>query len=123
MKISVVSLSVDDLPKAVHFYRDVLGLSLVSHSGDLPHFQLENGLLVLVKGKPQPALDAFPERFPLLAIEVDDLDAMVLKMRKMGIELPYDIEEQHEARYMMFPDPAGNLIELVQIKNSSLPGR
>ena len=114
MKIAVISLWVEDVEEAVHFYRDTLQLHLISAHGDLPHFQLENGMLVLLKGKPQPALNAFPESFPLFALEVTDLDAQIENMKQHGVKFPWGIEERKDSRWAMFYDPAGNLIEIVQ---------
>ena len=114
MKIAVISLWVEDVEQAVHFYRDALKLNLVSAHGDLPHFQLENGLLVLLKGKLQPAQNAFPQSFPLFALEVTDLDAMVSELKHNGVEFPWGIEERKDSRWAMFCDPAGNLLEIVQ---------
>lgn len=114
MKIAVISLWAEDIEQAVHFYRDVLKLKLISSHGDLPHFQLENGLLILLKGKQQPAQNAFPENFPLFALEVPDLDAAVLELKQSGVEFPWGIEERKDSRWAMFHDPAGNLLEIVQ---------
>jgi len=114
MKIAVVSLWVDDVQQAIDFYQNALQLELITTHGELPHFQLENGLLVLLKGKPQPATHAFPESFPLLALEVPDLDSLIDCLKEQGVRFPWGIEERKDSRWAMFHDPSGNLLEIVQ---------
>jgi catechol 2,3-dioxygenase-like lactoylglutathione lyase family enzyme len=116
VKIAVVSLWAEDVPTAAHFYRDVVGLRLASHHGGRPHFEAGGVLLVILKGRPSPAQEAEPERFPLLAFGVDDLEAAVERLRRHNVALPWGIEVDSHSRWAMFHDPAGNLIELVEFK-------
>lgn len=116
--IAVVSIWAKDVPEAAHFYRDVIGLPLEANHGDLPTFNLNGTYLAILKGEPQPAKNPIPERFPLIAFNVDDLDSAVRRLQDRGVGLPWGIEEHKDsnriAKYVMFHDPAGNLIELVQ---------
>ena len=113
-RLAVLSLWADDVPTTAHFYRDVIGLSLLNHHDGRPHFDLKGIILVLLQGSPQPAQNTTPERFPLFALAVEDLDSAVIKLQAHGVSLPWGIESDHNARWVMFHDPAGNLIELVQ---------
>jgi catechol 2,3-dioxygenase-like lactoylglutathione lyase family enzyme len=110
----VVSLWAEDVPKLVHFYRDVLGLGLKTHHGHQPHFDVSGVNLVILQGVPTPAQEALPPRFPLFALQVEDLDTEMSKLNKHGIELPWGVEGGPGSRYVMFHDPGGNLIELVE---------
>jgi predicted enzyme related to lactoylglutathione lyase len=117
--IAVVSLWAEDVPTAAHFYRDVIGLQLLSHHSHhdgRPHFDLGGTYLTILKGKPIPAQNAEPSHFPLIAFAVDDLDSTIERLRAHGIELPKDVAESADSRWVMLHDPAGNLIELVQFK-------
>ncbi len=69
---------------------------------------------IALKGKPIPAENPDPERFPLFALSVDNLDEMVRRLQEHGVSLPWGIEQNESERWVMFHDPAGNLIELVQ---------
>lgn len=109
-KLYVVSLYAQDIPAAAHFYRDVIGLPPVAHHGQWPHFDLGGAYLVILPGQPPQA----QERFPQLAIAVDDLDAAVSRMRAHQVDLPWDMETGQGSRWVMFRDPGGNLVELVQ---------
>jgi catechol 2,3-dioxygenase-like lactoylglutathione lyase family enzyme len=112
--LAVISLRAEDVSAAAHFYRDVLGLQPSGHADHPPHFKLGEGFLVILRGKPQPALDPLPERFPLLALAVDNLDQAVETLRHHAVDLPWGVEKGPDARYAMFHDPGGNLIELVE---------
>jgi catechol 2,3-dioxygenase-like lactoylglutathione lyase family enzyme len=119
--IAVVSLWAEDVAAAAHFYRDVIGLQLLPHLAQhdkhkRPHFDVSGTLLVILKGKPVPAQDAEPSPFPLMAFAVDDLEPAVERLRAHRVELPWGLEENAEARWVLFHDPAGNLVELVQFK-------
>jgi catechol 2,3-dioxygenase-like lactoylglutathione lyase family enzyme len=113
-RVAVISLWADDVPKAAHFYRDVVGLPLLLHHGNRPHFDLGGTYLVILKGLPSPAQEAIPARFPLVAFAVDDLDTAVDRLNAHGVALPWGVEADAASRWVMFNDPAGNLIELAQ---------
>jgi predicted enzyme related to lactoylglutathione lyase len=111
--VVIISLWAENVAATTHFYKDVMGLELFQHHhGSRPHFRIGNAYLTVLKGKPVPAQDSDPERFPLFAFGVADLDAAVERLQAYGVELPWGIEEGQESRWVMFYDPAGNLIEL-----------
>ncbi len=113
-RLAVVSLWAEDVPKTAHFYRDVIGLTLLPHHGERPHFDLGGSYLVILRGKPIPPQDAIPETFPVLAISVPDLDAAAALLRLHHVEMTRGSDELTGSRWVIFNDPAGNLIELVQ---------
>ena len=118
-RIAIVSLWAEDVEAAAHFYREVIGLRLLphhSHHDKRPHFSLGDTYLTILKGKPVPAQDAEPSRFPLMAFAVDDLDPAIERLQAHHVELLGDVKEGKDSRWVMFHDPAGNLIELVQFK-------
>jgi catechol-2,3-dioxygenase len=113
-RIAVVSLWAEDVPTAVHFYQDIIGLRLLPHTHERPHFDVDGVYLTILKGRPVSAQDAAPERFPLIALALDDLEAAEQRLRRHGVELPWGIETDANSSWVMFHDPAGNLVELVQ---------
>jgi len=115
-RLAVVSLWAEDVPTAARFYRDVIGLHLMPHHGDRPHFDLGGVYLAILKGQPMSARNSVPARFPVVAFAVDDLDAAIERLHVHGVELPWGIEEDADSRWVMFRDPAGNLIELAYFK-------
>ena len=116
--VAVISLWAEDVPAAVHFYRDVVGLQLLpshAHHSERPHFNLDGTYLTILQGKPVPAQDAEPSDFPLVAFAVDDLASAVERLRAHGVELPQGVQEGVDSRWVVFRDPAGNLVELVEL--------
>ena len=113
-KFAVIALWAEDTLAAVHFYRDVLGLSLLPHHNGAPHFDVNGVYLVILEGRALSPQNHEPSRFPLFAISVGDLDERVDRLAKHGIDRPWGIEIDETSRWIMFHDPAGNLIELVQ---------
>jgi catechol-2,3-dioxygenase len=111
--LSVISLWAEDVQIAAHFYKDVLELPMPAHHAGTPHFELDGINLVILHGVPVPARDAHPERFPLFALTIDDFDAALKRLAAHQIALPWGIEHNSGSRWVMFYDPAGNLIELV----------
>jgi catechol 2,3-dioxygenase-like lactoylglutathione lyase family enzyme len=97
----------------------VLGLKLVPRHGGRPRFDLGGVYLAIVRGKPRPARTAQPARYPVIAFAVDDLEAAALRLAAHGLAPPWGIEEDAGAHWVMFHDPAGNLIELAQFKDQA----
>ena len=116
-KLAVVSLWAEDVVATAHFYRDVIGLKLLIHDQHRPHFDLGSVTLVILEGRPLPPLDPVPARFPIVAFAVDDLEATVDQLRAHQVDLPWGIEKDINSRWVMFHDPAGNLIELAHFKH------
>jgi len=119
-RIAVVSLWAENVPATVHFYHDVLGLRLVPHHASArPHFEVGGVILIILPGHPHPAS---PERFPQLAFAVDDLKSAVKNLEAHQVHLPWGVEEDRQAHWVMFYDPAGNLVELVQLEEKKWIG-
>jgi catechol 2,3-dioxygenase-like lactoylglutathione lyase family enzyme len=120
--IVVVCLWAEDVPAATHFYRNVIGLALQDHvTVDHPHFDLDGTSLVIRKGRPAPPPHA-ELRFPVIALAVPDLVASVGRLRSHGVAMPWGVETNASGRWVMFHDPAGNLIELVEFTHTTGDG-
>ncbi|CAG0964406.1 2-hydroxychromene-2-carboxylate isomerase [Burkholderiales bacterium] len=117
--VSHVRLVVADLPGAIAFYRDVLGLKLaVDAPGVYAEFDTPGARLALVSeatmgavvGRPAPrAGDAV-----VVCLRVDDVDAAAARVTSRGATL---VREPHDQpawlqRVAHLRDPAGNLVEL-----------
>jgi catechol 2,3-dioxygenase-like lactoylglutathione lyase family enzyme len=112
--IAVVSLWAEDVPTTAHFYRDVVGLEIVPHhAGDRLHFDLGGCYLTIVHGRSTLPPDPQP-RFPVVSFSIPDLEAAIEKLRQRSVDLPWGVETDTAGRWVMFHDPAGNLVELVE---------
>ncbi len=112
--IAVISLWAEDVSAAIHFYRDVVGLPFQAiSSGGHPHFDLGGTYLTILRGR--PAVPPDPEtRFPVVAFATPDLNAALKKLHSLAVDMPWGVETNATGRWVMFQDPAGNLIELVE---------
>jgi catechol 2,3-dioxygenase-like lactoylglutathione lyase family enzyme len=116
-KFAVVSVWAEDIAAAVRFYREVLGLELASHHGSRPHFRVNGVYLTVLKGTSVSTQNAEPDHFPLFALSVDNLDEMVKRLEGHHIALPWGVVSSANERWVLFHDPAGNVIELIQFNN------
>ena len=107
-----VSLVVDDIDAAMHFYRDVLGWPTLPRPDfgfagawfDLGHGQLH---LVAVGDVPSPSGAHF-------CVEVDDLAAVVGQLEAEGIDVSSGGGTPGAGAQAFCNDPSGNLIEFNQ---------
>jgi catechol 2,3-dioxygenase-like lactoylglutathione lyase family enzyme len=108
----VVSIDTADLATSTHFYRDVIGLQLIPDHGDRPALDLGGGCYLVLVEHQAPKRDR--PHFPVLAFAVDDLEAARAHLQAHGVALPWPVEHSHTAKWILFPDPDGNLIEFAQ---------
>ena len=114
---------VDDVDAAIAFYTSRLGFRLVMHPAP-PFAMLERDQLRLLLSQPgggpgggaampDGTLPA-PGGWNHFAIEVDDLDAVVARLRESGTHFRNEIVDGVGGRQVLVEDPAGNPVELFQ---------
>jgi catechol 2,3-dioxygenase-like lactoylglutathione lyase family enzyme len=114
---------VDDVDAAVAFYSDQLGFAVDARPG--PGFAIVSRgplhLLLSAPGGPGGAAQAMPDgRVPepggwnRIQLEVEDLTAVVGKLREAGARFRNDIVTGRGGSQILLEDPAGNPIELFQ---------
>lgn len=113
-KFAVIAVWAEDVAETAHFYRDVLQLNLLPHHAERPHFDVDGVSLTILQGRAASVQGADSPRFPLFAIAVNDLDDRVDRLERHGVAMPWATETNAGSRWVMFRDPGGNLIELVQ---------
>jgi catechol 2,3-dioxygenase-like lactoylglutathione lyase family enzyme len=110
-RVEQVWFWVSDMDRAIAFYRDALGLTLVRRHGD-EWAELDAGpvRLALHGG-------ASPERAPggTVVFEVEDLDASRFAMEMRGAVFDAHVgEADGVARFTSFTDPDGNRMQLIE---------
>jgi predicted enzyme related to lactoylglutathione lyase len=102
-----------DMDRAVAFYRDVVGLTLVRQDG--PSWAVFD-----VAGR-QFALHGAVEGRPVspggaaVVFTVEDLDAAMRTLEERGVRFdPHVGEVQGYARFSSFKDPDGNTVQLIE---------
>src|SRR5215472_17636692 len=114
---------VNDVDDAIAFYCEKLGFSEVMHPA--PAFaMLSRGDLRLVLSAPNPAAGGGqpmpdgrvqePGGWNRFAVEVEDLTAMVNRLRKAGAHFRNDIVTGVGGKQILVEDPSGNPVELFQ---------
>jgi catechol 2,3-dioxygenase-like lactoylglutathione lyase family enzyme len=107
----------EKLASTAQFYEVVLGLRRVGSSTAPYILDADGTFIAIMEGQLEPPRDP-ARRWPMFALSVADLDQSVEQLRAADVELPWGVEEygapNPSSRYVMFSDPAGNLIELVQ---------
>jgi catechol 2,3-dioxygenase-like lactoylglutathione lyase family enzyme len=115
MRIGQLHISVDDVERAIAFYRDVLGLQFLFKVPDRPMAFLQVGEVRLYLGRPEA-----PEfrSDPLVYFEVDDIDGEYRRLRAAGVSftdsphLVYDLGDV-EGWMCFFRDPDGHTLALM----------
>jgi catechol 2,3-dioxygenase-like lactoylglutathione lyase family enzyme len=110
---------VDDVETAIAFYRDRLGFAVDFHPA--PGFAaLSRGDLGLLLNRPGAGGAGTaggtprPGGWNRIQLEVDDLDAVVARLRSDGATFRGDIVAGMGGRQILVEDPAGNPIELFE---------
>lgn len=110
--------SVDDIPAAKAFYREVLGLRVSEEYGMLS-LHIAGGRDTLV----YPKDDHVPAEFTVLNFPVDDIEQAVVALAERGAVFErYDDADMDERGIFRgegpliawFKDPAGNILSVIQ---------
>jgi glyoxylase I family protein len=107
-----VSINVPDVPAALDFYTDILGLS---QNFERPDFDFAGAWLDAGAGGQQVHLIGFPtpenkgQHFALL---YEDLDSVVGELRAQGLEVSDAVPSGPNRRQAFLTDPWGNRVEL-----------
>jgi catechol 2,3-dioxygenase-like lactoylglutathione lyase family enzyme len=108
-----VSIVADDMEESVRFYTTVFGMERVpspDFGSPVEWLQLGNQQLHLFKR------ETGAPKYHHIALDVDDFEAVYLKVRELGIKdntLGPDVRELPDGSVQMYlRDPAGNLIEI-----------
>jgi catechol-2,3-dioxygenase len=113
-RVAVVALWAEDVEATAEFYRSVIGLKPLKERHKRPHFDVDGTYVTIVQGKPTDAVNSSPVRFPLVAFEVADLEEALERLRQNNVRLPWGVGHDAHSRWVMFRDPGGNLVELVE---------
>jgi predicted enzyme related to lactoylglutathione lyase len=115
------TLPVYDLERAETFYREVLGIQRHRTPSYFPStvvfLDLGNTMIHLVRYKDEFSRGDYQAHH--LAIEVDDLEGAMERVRASGARLLNDVVERPDMRCFNFLDTEGNRVELMCFKPNS----
>lgn len=118
---SFAGFSVDDIPAAEAFYRDVLGLQVETNGMGILEITMPGGWRAIA----YPKADHVPASFTIMNLLVDDIDAAVDQLNAQGVatkiydDPDFGTDERGIARgnggpdIAWFRDPAGNVLSVL----------
>jgi catechol 2,3-dioxygenase-like lactoylglutathione lyase family enzyme len=124
-RVVETALYVDDMDRAVAFYRDVLGLRVMGPGERLTAIDAGAGtvLLLFLRGATASGFDFPGGRIPphdgagpahlALGVDAADLDAWERHLAAHGVEIESRTRWNRGGRSLYFRDPDGHSVELV----------
>lgn len=115
-KVDDVFFNVDDMGKAVAFYRDKVGLAVKYESADWVELDAGNVTIALRRygsgpeGRPELGVG----EGATLVFEVDDIEAARTELQGQGVEFVGGIFEYGAVKLAAFKDLNGNVLQIYQ---------
>ncbi len=103
MRLTYTINFVDDMQKAIDFYKDRLGLALRFQSPEWSEFDTGPTTLALHLASPKNPAGTFQ-----LGFAVPDIDAAYARMKAIGVEFTSPPTELHGSRIARFRDSQGS---------------
>ena len=107
---------VNDMDRAVAFYRDVLGLSLARRDGDEWAEFDAGGVRLALHGAVHG--HAPPPGGAAAVFEVADLDIARATLAARGVSFGHEGDVEGYARFLAFTDPDGNTLQVIEYASS-----
>jgi len=112
--IGQVAITVKDVPRAVAFYRDVLGVPVLFEAPGMAFFQAGDVRLMLgtAEGEDAPVFSS------LVYFRVEDIQPAYEELQKRGVTFTHEPRLIHRGTEFdlwlaFFPDPDGNALALM----------
>jgi predicted enzyme related to lactoylglutathione lyase len=110
--IAFILYPVTDVAAARRFYEESLGLRLThSFGGEWFEYDLRDATFAITVSDAEHPV---PVRGAVVAFEVDDLEAEVVRLRGLGISMVSEMAETPVCRFASVRDPDGNEVILHQ---------
>jgi catechol 2,3-dioxygenase-like lactoylglutathione lyase family enzyme len=103
-------VATDDFERTFRFFREVMGLSIEVKLHDLAILTVGPGQQLEIFGGNQPGTAL--TRNPVIAFEVDDLEAAREELRAAGIELIGEVGKANGYAWQYFRSPDGHIFEI-----------
>jgi catechol 2,3-dioxygenase-like lactoylglutathione lyase family enzyme len=107
---------VNDMDRAVAFYRDVLGLPLARRDGDEWAEFDAGGVRLALHGAVHG--HAPPPGGAAVVFEVADLDIARATLAARGVSFGHEGDVEGYARFLTFTDPDGNTLQVIEYASS-----
>ena len=112
---------VSDVDEAVAFYRDNLDFKIDKHNPGKFAALLRDDLTLYLSAPGagsggQAGGDPKPGGWNRFMIVIDQVDALIERLRRAGAKFRGDISEGGAGRAILLEDPSGNVVELFEFK-------
>lgn len=107
---SWVGVATDDFDRSFRFYRDVLGLDVWVQGDEQAILKTKGGQQLEIFGRGDREKEL--TRSPVVAFEVDDLDAARDELRAAGVELIGEGGAWNGFAWQYFRSPDGHIFEI-----------
>nr|EGQ40202.1 MAG: lactoylglutathione lyase-like protein [Candidatus Nanosalinarum sp. J07AB56] len=112
MKFDIISLTVEDMERAVNFYKKVFKVEPEKENNRFSYFQLENARLGLYNPDADGVDVPFGENC-VPAFKTNDIDTEHERLDGMAPEIE-EITDNGSYRIFHFKDPEGNMVEVYE---------
>lgn len=110
-----IMLMIKDVPAAVKFYQEGLGLTVVNASPNMAELDA-NGTKIIIHGAENQAEVGGS---PILSFHVADLQETIAKLESLGASLQGRVREPSFGKVAAMRSPEGHLLSLLQPKSSN----
>ncbi len=109
--VATVWVPVEDMSRAIGFYRDTLGLDVEDHDGDWAEVSTDGGLTIGLNQAESES--AGVSGGPVIAFSPSDgIEAAVDELRSKDVEIAGEISDHPWGRIATFKDSEGNDLQL-----------
>jgi len=120
VKPAYICIFVSDLEKSIHFYRDILGLTMIEERETERFKPFHFGSIVLglepIKEWMVSTQNKNPFLLQLTVDSIEELQGETQKLKRQGVTLTQEVSEHSFAYVSTFLDPDGNRIEIICLK-------
>ncbi|SFL74659.1 Catechol 2,3-dioxygenase [Paenibacillus sp. 1_12] len=115
-RIGAVFIHVTDMPKAIQWYSELLGLPIHSdsHEGTIYSLQMEGGSDLLLDSNRREHTSYMTKT--QLFFETKSLSESYQFVKEKGIEIVTEIEVHENISFFTFKDPDGNILMICEDK-------
>ncbi|MCK5238471.1 MAG: VOC family protein [Candidatus Thorarchaeota archaeon] len=115
--VRAITIYVNDMEKAIEFYRDTMGFDIVHSSTTIVHLENDGIPIILEKEKSKSTAKYPGTSQVVIGIETEDLEKTISVLRDLSVNIVHDDPQQFPAgRFMAIRDPAGNVIEILEFQ-------
>jgi catechol 2,3-dioxygenase-like lactoylglutathione lyase family enzyme len=114
-RLQQVALTTSDLPRAIRFYRDTLGLPLMFETNGMAFFDVAGMRLMIAQDKLRP-INKRPTS--ILYFDAPEFEVSLLNLKATGVPFEGSVETvqrtaQGDLKLQQFKDPDGNALAIM----------